>query len=472
MIITLIRQDVALRRAFYPWMLLSIFVGIILAIAGNTILIDTSDSANNIPTLGSVLSYALIVSWTLLSLYLGPAEVADHCNRMTITIPVSAKTLWLSRVIALTCAEIVFLIITGLVVFCVNLVAGGSALFPPFLAKFLIMQFSCILLLILVIQSLYIERMAMPSIFRSYATLILVWMTAGVLLYKLIQYPIHFSLLPLAGAAIILWLTLSRLPASFSLEPQIHPSIGPSVEIQPSRSAGLITRLKTRWIVWITLFRTIYHPGFAPIFLLGLGILAMANMDYGLRGRDQLTMIPGIWMFLFILQLLALMQLYKLDHLPISRRKIYACLVLPSIVDILIMSIVGIIAARYSSSINSFHIPLPRFLPINLVLILLPWLIMQSFIYAASRASVLRTRMSILTAVCALGYMASIFYRFIIDNSALPTTIFNLSIDDFFSKIQLNTPLVWLLAILALVSTYLIAERYFKTAPLTTMRKD
>ena len=220
MIAPLVRRDIALRGAFYVWLLLSLFVGIILAGTGRTLHLDPGFTSMANPSTDSAIAYALLVSWLLLSLYLGPAEVADHCNHMTITLPIPAKTLWLSRVFALTIAETVLFVITGLVIVLVNLITGSSALFPTFLAKFLIMQFACILLLITVIQSLYIKRMAMPSIFSSYAILILAWVAAGALVYILAQSPIYFALFPLAGAAIIFLITLSRLPSSFTTEPQ------------------------------------------------------------------------------------------------------------------------------------------------------------------------------------------------------------------------------------------------------------
>jgi hypothetical protein len=463
-----IRRDIALRGAFYIWLLLSIFVGITLAIAGKTISIDPGINSFNVPSTGNVSVYALVVSWILLSLYLGPAEVADHCNRMTITLPVPVKTLWLSRVFALTIAETVLFVVTGLVIVCTNLGTGSSALFPTFLVKFLILQFSCILLLIAVIQSLDIRRIAMPSTFRSYAILILVWIAAGVLLYVLVQYPIHFALIPIAMAAIIFLTTLSRLPASFTTEPQTQSKANPLDARLPVQSPGWLSRAKSRRIVWITLFGTLYNPWFSPLFLLALGILAMANMDYTLRNRDHISMVLGIWMFMFLLLFIAIQQLYKLDHLPISRRIIYACLVLPCMGVILVMSIVGIGAARYSASPNALLVPWVRVLPLNLVLILLSWFIMQSFIFAAPRASGLRARLSILTAVCALGYIATLLFRFSGDFSS---NLLNISVGDLSSKIPIETLVLWILAILTLVSGYFITERFFKSASLASMRK-
>ena len=470
MIATLVRRDIALRGTFYPWLPLSILVGIILASAGRISRLDPGATSMATPPIGSVIFYALIISWLLLSLYLGPAEVADHCNRMTITLPVSAKTLWLSRVLALTIAETVLFIITGLTIVLVNLITRSSALLPTYLVKFLILQFSCVLLLIPGIQSLYIKRIAMPSIFSSYAILLLAWLAAGALLYKLIQVPIYYALFPLSGAAIICLITLPRLPSSFTTEPQTYPQARPNGNRLPQKSPGFLSRFKTRWIVWITLFRTLYNPWLSPLFFLALGILTMANMDYGLRGKEHITMIIGIWMFMLFLQFISIQQLYKLNHLPISRRIIFACQVLPIINVILVMSIAGVAAANSALYLNPALDPWTRILPLNLVLILIPWFIMLSFIFAAPRASGLVIRLSILTAVCSLGYIATLFIPFYVNSSLDIPDLLTPSLRDLSLNIPIETPILWITAILILASGYFMTERFFKTAHLAPVK--
>ena len=472
MIATLARRDVALRGTYYTWLPLSIFVGIILAGAGRITRLDPGAASTANPPIGSVLFYAFIVAWLLLSLYLGPAEVADHCNRMTITLPLSAKVLWFSRVLALVIAETILFFITGLTIVLVNLITGSSALLPTYLAKFLILMFSCVLLLIPAIQSLYIKRMAMPSIFSSYAILLLAWLAAGALLYALLQVPTYYTLFPLAGAAIITLITLVRLPASFTTELQTYQQVRPGGNRLSLKSPGAISRFKTRWIVQITLFRTLYHPGLSPLFLLATGILAMANMDYGLRGKGHITMVVGIWMFLLLLLFVSIQQLYKLNHLPISRRIIFACQVLPIISVILVMSIVGIAAANTSVNLNSTLGPWPRVLPINLVLILAPWFILLSFIFAAPSAFALVTRLSILTAVCSLGYIGTLLTRFSGDLSSETPGLLALSARDLSLKIPIETPALWILAVIILASGYYITERVFNTAPLAPLKKN
>ena len=471
MITSLVRRDIALKSVFYTWLLLSLFVGIILSGAGRISPSDPNSTSMVNASAGPVSVYALLISWLLLSLYLGPAEVADHANRMTISLPVPAKKVWLSRVLALTIAETSMFIVTGLVIVLVNLITGSSAIFPTYLAKFLIQQLCCILLLVMVIQSLYIKRMAMPSILSSYAILILVWAAAGALLYILAQYPIQYALLPLAGAALIFLITFSRLPASFSTEPQTYPKARPFGERLPLQSPGFLLRAKTRWIVWITLFRTLFNPWFSPLFILALGILAMANMDYGLRGKDHITMVIGIWMFLLILQFIAIQQLYQLDHLPISRRVIYACQVLPSIGVLISMSIVGIAAANFTVGLNSDLAPWTSVLPLNLVLILFPWFIMQSFIFAAPRASGVFTRLSILTAVCSLGYIATLLVIFSANLSLNIPNLLTISISDLSLKIPVESQYLWISAIVILVSGYFVAERFFTTAQIESVKK-
>lgn len=471
MIATLVRRDIALKGVFYTWLLLSLFVGIILAGVGRISSLDPGSTTLISPADGPVIIYAMLISWLLLSLYLGPAEVADHANRMTISLPVPAKKVWLSRVLALVIAETVLFIVTGLVIALVNLITGSPAVFPTYLANFLFQQFCCILLLIMIIQSLYIKRMDMPSILSSYAILILVWAAAGTLLYFLTQYPIQYALFPLAGAAAIFLITYARLPISFTSSPQTFQKTRSFGERLPQKSSGFLTRTKTRWIVWITLLRTLHNLWFTPLFLLTLGILAMANMDYGMRGKDHISMVIGIWMFLLLLQFIAIQQLYKLDHLPISRRVIYACQVLPGIAVILVMSIVGIAAANTTASPNTELVPWTSALPLNLVLILLPWFLMQSIIFAAPRASGMRTRLSILTAACSLVYMATLLIRFTTDLSMNDPELRTISLSDLTLKIPFEIPLLWISAIVLIVSGYFITERFFKTAHLAAVKK-
>jgi hypothetical protein len=472
MIATLARRDIALRGTFYTWLPLSIFVGIILAGAGRITRLDPGAASMAYPQIGSVLFYALIIAWLLLSLYLGPAEVADHCSRMTITLPLSAKTLWLSRVLALVIAESVLFSITGLTIVLVNLITGSSTLLPTYLAKYLILMFSCVLLLIPAIQSLYIKRMAMPSIFSSYAILLLVWLAAGALLYALLQVPTYYALFPLAGAAIITLIALPRLPASFTTELQTYQQVRPGGNRLALQSPGFISRLKIRWIVQITLFRTLYNPWLSPLFLFVTGILAMANMDYGLRGKGHITMVVGMWMFLLLLQFVSIQQLYKLNHLPISRSIIFACQVLPIIGVILVMSIVGIAAANTTANLNPTLVPWTRILPLNLVLILVPWFIILTFIFAAPKASGLVTRLSILTAVCSLGYIGTLLTRFSGELYSETSGLLTLSLRDLSLKIPIETPILWILAVIILTAGYYITERVFNTAQLAPLKQN
>ena len=206
MISTLIRQDTALKNksALYAWLLLSIIVGVILAGAGQKIVTDTGIPGLSLSAAGESFTYTFTISWILLSLYLGPAEVASHCHRMTLPLPVSAKTLWLSRVLALTIAETIIFFTAGLVVGLVNLVSGSSPLFPASILIFLLQQYACVLLLIAVFQSLYIKRIDMPSVFSTYASLILCWGISGALIAWLAYHPIHYALYPFATAMILL----------------------------------------------------------------------------------------------------------------------------------------------------------------------------------------------------------------------------------------------------------------------------
>ena len=175
MIATLVRRDIALKGVFYTWLLLSLFVGIILAGVGRISRLDPGSTTLISPADGPVIIYAMLISWLLLSLYLGPAEVADHANRMTISLPVPAKKVWLSRVLALVIAETVLFIVTGLVIALVNLITGSPAVFPTYLANFLFQQFCCILLLIMIILlAFYLKllRHPYPGLGGSWCTLV------------------------------------------------------------------------------------------------------------------------------------------------------------------------------------------------------------------------------------------------------------------------------------------------------------
>ena len=136
------------------------------------------------------------------------------------------------------------------------------------------------------------------------------------------------------------------------------------------------------------------------------------------------------------------------------------------------MSIVGIAAANTSVNLNSTLGPWPRVLPINLVLILAPWFILLSFIFAAPSAFALVTRLSILTAVCSLGYIGTLLTRFSGDLSSETPGLLALSARDLSLKIPIETPALWILAVIILASGYYITERVFNTAPLAPLKKN
>jgi hypothetical protein len=450
MISTLIRQDTALKNksALYAWLLLSLIVGVILGGAGQKINTDTGIPGLSFALAGESFTYTFMISWILLSLYLGPAEVANHCHRMALPLPLSAKTLWLSRVLALIIAETIIFFTAGLVVGLVNLISGSSPLFPTSILVFLLQQYACVLLLIAVFQSLYIKRMDMPSVFSSYAILILCWGTSGALIAWLAYNPIQYALIPFA-AALILFANDKR---------QI-------------KTPAALSRAKMRWIVWVALFRTLYHPLLSPLAFLGLGVHAIINMDYGLHGKSHFSFAIGVWMFVLLLQFFALLQVHKLNHLPIPRRLIYACQVIPSIATIILFTIIGVIVSGYSANPFLSAGSWTRVLPLTLVYVLLPWFIIQSFMFAARGSSGLRVRLFVLLGLINFGYIFTIVFRFPENFSWRFPDIFNYTIRDLAQKIHLNTPILWISALAILLASYFITERFFKSAQFAQLRR-
>jgi hypothetical protein len=151
-----------------------------------------------------------------------------------------------------------------------------------------------------------------------------------------------YSLL-VVGIGVMLGIRTYRgLPASFDMVPhqpgdrpgRADTSIGMeevAVGRAPSDSSHLYLGEPSRWTVHRTILRTLYNPWLTALMMTLIVIFGWRNAGYHWSGLSNLTWFFWVIVMLSGLVVAAMAKIAVLDALPISRRLIFAYLVLPGL---------------------------------------------------------------------------------------------------------------------------------------------
>jgi hypothetical protein len=356
MTLKLILRDRALRL-LPPWLLLGVLIGFLLSSS-------QQDAVRHGLTVGvhgfQGFRYIAYLPWGLLALYLLYGGVTVRCERFDMTLPISHRALWLSRVLALTLSALALIGTAAATLLLRNWLEGfqvvGRTQVESLFAQLVAASILAVILARLPNPAL--QETPLSPVYALY--LALVWVGTLVVIFLLAGDPPGHALLP-GGVALALGLwTYLSLPESPDIVPQEPEAQSPpAVPVTPretgARETLITTRADSRWLVHTTIWRACYGrwvswPLFVMLLAIGLGA-ARSNPDNSLSGPWLFIL---YWLMLNALFGVAVSRLHMLDPLPVPRKLIFAYVVLPG----LLVASLGYLGAMVLRTERESHSPL------------------------------------------------------------------------------------------------------------------
>ncbi len=275
------------------------------------------------------------ILWSAAALYLGLAKVDGRCSDLDLTLPLSARRLWLAHVAALVLGGALILGLALVVAALASRFVNRLLSTPQSELDVVAVAMHLGAGLLLAIALLQGARPKLQRIPRDpgrvlWTVAVLVGVAGLVGWFQAL--PIYFALLPLAAAAAVAYRTYRALPEAFTVDGAVSATApeadtGSSFTAKDwgrSRSAlGVVLRTVLGDVkVWLNL-----------VCVLLMGVLLGGGLSAWLLDIEELRYIyvPFVIYFLISFSNLVLRQLYVVDPLPLSRDKVLALFVLPQL---------------------------------------------------------------------------------------------------------------------------------------------
>jgi hypothetical protein len=282
----------------------------------------------------------LLLGWFTFAFHLGLGAGRARCRVLDLSLPISARRLWLAHVAAVVLPG------TILVAWCVGLAAlpprsiGGADVRCPGLPGLGVLLEGGMLLAAALQELPGLSLARVPVSPRRVAWTVLVLSGVLALMLALRETGPVGALVPLLLAVAIFAWAFRSVPRSFVVAPR-DAAGGPdragrdAADRQPPNVVGALGRVP--WPTRIAAFRCvtagakelILYPLLVAFGLFLGGALAIFRDDADLRDL-RFVYVPLATYMLFSLVLPRLALLQDLDPLPVSRRLLFAALVLPS----------------------------------------------------------------------------------------------------------------------------------------------
>ncbi len=298
--------------------------------------------------------YPVLYHWVYLTGFAAHAGVTGRSNRLYVALPMAACTLWLSRTLAVILGGVATLAVQYGVLALAGLIQGQNLIDAGLRGLALGLISSYILGVVLAqLPSASLHEIPVRPSYVVY--LIAVWVLTLVVAMVVSAYP-YLVLLPLALAVVLGLRLYRRLPRGFAIvvrEPADRPTRRGRSRAESQMDArrlqksavgphGLTDGVSERGV----LLRVMYNPWLTLLLFVWLAFVGIRNAGYGLGGLSNTTMV--IWALLALSGLMsyALPRLYMIDALPISRKTVFAYLVIPGLTVALASYTIGTVRAR------------------------------------------------------------------------------------------------------------------------------
>lgn len=323
MIPSLIRRDTALRNLL-PWLWVSVLQGAIFV--GQTGLEKINDGAFT-PD-----SYFWIpaLSWTLLALFLVFARVTDRCGEFQMVLPLPTRVILLSHVSALM-LSCVILLAGAIVIFTLGNVLGGRGAWGGSDALWLAVRLLAgAALAVAILQGVSGSGAWLASRPWTVLGLVVLWgaILAPVILLRV--FPAYAVAVPFGAAILITWRTSRKLPVAFLMPVEESGVARGDWRLDQGASKASGSR---RVLVPSAVLRSLYGHKLNCVLLGLIGLLGF----FAFR-RPYPNTLAAYWLLVWIPVLLsglfrtALAGFQFVEAWPLSRRWVFASLVLPGLI--------------------------------------------------------------------------------------------------------------------------------------------
>lgn len=346
MILSQLRREFAVRSLLW-WIPISVTMGLWMSAMGDR----EQEPLSAVPTADWPCDwYAAVFLWIAVSIYLLNAGFSSRCSgRIDTVLPLPSRRLWLVHMSAIILPGVaVPALITGAFAWG-NWLQGLRPLVEPGVVSLAIHATVGMVLALAVLQS------PRPSLYdlplrRGYLALMILTVFGSLgFVFLLGALPRIYAIAPL-GLALLLGLRVYlRLPETFAVvprapEPASRPRVPGIVREERSRPAA---GPGFRWLLSSTIWRSpfggwtwLYFPLFAFY-----GLMLSLFVSTKAWHEQAFTLILFTSVILCCWHLVSMSKLHVLDPLPISRRWIFAVLVVPALSAVILGYGGGLIGA-------------------------------------------------------------------------------------------------------------------------------
>ena len=297
--------------------------------------------------------YPALYHWAYLAGFAAYAGVTGRSGRLYMALPITAFSLWLSRILAMVMGGIAIIAIEYGVLAVVGMIQGQN-LINESLRSLALGLTSCYLLGILLAQLPEVSLSEVPTRPVYIVYLCAVWLVTLILATFVSAYP-YLILLPLALACLVFVRIYRALPECFTLAGREPAAVGSHRSSDPTpagidggtlREATLQDPATNDAHPLLVVLRILYSPWLAPLLFIWLAFVGLRNAGYGFGGLSNTAMV--VWAILALSGFIAyaLPRLYMIDALPVSRKTVFAFLVIPGLIVALGSYTVGTVRAK------------------------------------------------------------------------------------------------------------------------------
>lgn len=332
MIRTLVREDPAYRN-LAKWLIFTILSATVVL----NITTFHAKQAGGEALPDDVMVWYAALAWLMVTVYLVFGHVRTRCTPFGMSLPISSRSLWTAHITA---------VILGGFVLLVSFVAvaiGGSRLLKTFddLTVFSARDASAATIHVasLFVLGAVLLELRGPSerTIRQGARQALIALAAATVMFAVVLAMMSTSLavavVPVIAAVVLGARRFQALPESFSLSPDRAEAAVASPEGIRAWVPAKRSPLSRWWLVTSVVYRSTINKRAAPIitapFLLFLGLL-LAGMDRVWASEELRAMVVPITAYVLMAVILdPFLHIFRVDAFPISRRRVFALLIVP-----------------------------------------------------------------------------------------------------------------------------------------------
>jgi hypothetical protein len=281
----------------------------------------------------------VLMVWLLVTFMLGFAQVGLRADQLKTSLPLPARTVWLARLTSIFVFVLVAIAVTVVFMVAYNDRRHHTPV-PGDAIAFLAALFGVAVLGVAVIQNFWPTLREIKAGPRAVLYTIAVWAVCLTMLFILLSADPVWSVVPFAAAAALLVRAWRRLPAAFSSvggeernhnTPPNHTrytggastteaALAAASAVQPAELTPARYRRLTTKTILLTLYRPVAVTVIVSAMLVFLGFYVSGFYPEPLSGPIYMFWIFGVAPAFIIWPA---RNVYRLDHLPLSRRRLF-----------------------------------------------------------------------------------------------------------------------------------------------------